>query len=68
MSFQTCMPLPVASTKLPFRSPTPTLRWAVVEMGDPSSGTRRLSIKIILMLHSGFTFPVCEPVPSLALE
>ena len=44
------------------------LRWAVVEMGDPSSGTRQLSIKIILMLHSGFTFPVCEPVPSLALE
>lgn len=59
---------PSGINKIAFQDPN-----SHVKMGCSGDGRHRLwcsmvSIKIILMLHLGFVFLVCEPVPLLALE
>lgn len=60
---------PSSINKISFQAPD----FHVGEMGCARDGRPNLwhsevSIKIILRLHLGFEFPVCEPVPLLAWQ
>lgn len=59
---------PSSINKIAFQDPNFHVKMGCGGDGSPKLWHLTVNIKIILMLHLGFAFPVCEPVPLLAPE